>query len=131
DYLPKLSFELVKTNSGILRLLAWININNQLFPLTEFKRHGFLLQSKNEFFLLDLKDAETLENFLQGFIDAPDNNPQLFMQQTVIPLTENYEVRKDAILKKETITTSPRCKVYLNDLNSSFLMITAKWQYGI
>src|SRR6266540_3623664 len=130
DYLPKLSFELVKTNSGILRLIAWININNQSFKLTEFKRHGFLLQSKNEFFLLDPKDAETLENFPDGFSDAPDNNMQLFMQQTVIPLAENYEVRKDAILKKETITTPPKCRVYLNELNNSFLMITAKWQYA-
>jgi len=130
DYLPKLSFELVKTKSGILRLIAWININNQSFKLTGFKRHGFLLQSKNEFFLLDPKDAETLENFPDGFSDAPDNNMQLFMQQTVIPLAENYEVRKDAVLKKETIATPPKCRVYLNELNNSFLMITAKWQYA-
>src|SRR4030095_1992285 len=63
NFIPKISFELVRTNSGVLRLLVWININNQSFPLTEFKRHGFLLQSKNEFFLLELKDAEILENF--------------------------------------------------------------------
>src|SRR5207248_900898 len=99
-------------------------------PLTEFKRHGFLLQSRNEFFLLDLQDAETLHNFPQGFIDAPDNNLQLFMQQTVMPLAENYEVKKDSLLKKEIITTPPKCKVYLNELNNSFLMISAKWQYG-
>lgn len=130
SYLPKLSFELVKTNSGILRLIAWVNINNQSFPLTEFQQHGFLLRSKNEFFLLDLKDAKTLENFREGFMDAPNNNLQLFMQQTVMPLSENYEVRKDALLKKEIINTPPQCKIYLNELNNSFLMVTAKWQYG-
>jgi len=130
NYTPKISFELVRTSSGILRLLAWININNQAFLLTEFKRHGFLLQSKNEFFLLGLKDSEILENFPQGFVDAPDNDTQLFMSRTVMPLSENYEVKKDAILKKEIIATSPQCKVYLNELNNSFLMITAKWQYA-
>lgn len=130
NYIPKISFELERTNSGILRLLVWININNQSFPLTEFKRHGFLLQSKNEFFLLELKAAEVLENFPQGFADAPGNDIQSFMQQTVMPLSENYEVKKDAFLKKEIIATSPQCRVFLNELNNSFLMITAKWQYA-
>lgn len=130
SYLPKLSFELVRNNNGILRLIAWININDQSFPFSEFRQHGFLLQSKNEFFLLDLKDAETLESFSCGFIDARNNNAQLFMQQTVIPLSENYEVKKDTLLKKEIVATRPQGKVYLNELNNRFLMITAKWQYG-
>lgn len=130
SYNPKLSFELVRTNNNILRLLVWININRQAFPLTEFKRHGFLLQSKNEFFLLDPEDAEILENFPDGFIDAPHDNLQLFIQQTVAPLSENYEVKKVSILRKEIIATPPQCKVYLNELNNSFLMITVKWMYG-
>lgn len=130
SYLPKISFELVRINMEILRLIVWVNINNQLFPLTEFKRHGFLLQCKSEFFLLNSNDADTLENFPEGFIDAPHNNAQLFIQQTVTPLAENYEVKKDSLLKKEIIAVPPKCKIHLNELSNSFLMITAKWQYA-
>ena len=130
NYVPTLSFELIKTNTGIFRLIVWVNINNQQFQFTEFKLHGFLLQSKNEFFLLEQKDAETLENFPEGFLDAPANDLQSFMQQTVMPLSKNYTVKKDAVLKKEIIAVRPQCRVYLNELNNTFLMVTAKWLYA-
>jgi len=129
SYVPSLSFELIKTSNNIFRLQVYININNHQFQFAEFKQHGFLLQSRNEFFLLDIKDAAVLENFSEGFVDAPANDLQTFMQQTVMPLCENYEVKKDSVLKKEIVSTPPQCRVYLNELNNTFLMITVKWMY--
>ena len=60
-------------------MLVMVNINEQYFPITDFKRHGFLLQSKNEFFLLPLKDMELLYNYPQGFVDIPAEDETDFL----------------------------------------------------
>lgn len=130
NYIPTLSFEFIKPGRGRIRLLAMISINDKIFHASEFKQHGFLLQSRSEFFLLKLQDADTLENFPNGFLDTDEKNLAEFIKKTVLPLTENYTVNRDAIVQREIIETAPQCKVHLNELNNSFLMIRINWQYG-
>ncbi|MFT4152332.1 DEAD/DEAH box helicase [Parafilimonas sp.] len=130
SYTPKLCFELVRTPKGLLRMLVMVNINDQHFPLTDFKRHGFLLQSKNEFFLLPLKDMEALHTYPQGFADVPAADETDFVLNTVEPLAKTHTVNRDVLLQDIAADTPFQASVYLGELNNSFLMITPKWQYG-
>lgn len=130
NYAPKIYFELVRTQSGLLRMLVLININEEYFPLTDFTRRGFLLQSKNEFFLLSPKDVDILNKYPQGYIDVPPEKEADFLWHVVEPLSKIYAVNRDVLLEDTVADTSLQPKIYLGELNNSFLMITTKWQYG-
>lgn len=130
SYTPKICFELVRTINGLLRMLVAVNINEQYFPLTDFKKHGFLLQSKNEFFLLPLRDAEVLHKYPQGFVDVPAAGETGFLLHTVEALARTYPVNRDVLLEDIDAGANLQPKIYLGELNNSFLMITIKWQYG-
>ena len=130
SFSPALSFELVRTPNGILRLLALVQINGQHFPVTEFARYDFLLRSRGEFFVLALKDAQTLERFPEAFTDIPAGREKTFLETVVQPLAQDYPVNQDILMQQETIDVPPQARVHLSELNSSFLMISIRWQYG-
>ena len=129
-YTPTIWFELLRTPKGLLRMLVMVNINGQIFPLTDFNMHGFLLQSKNEFFLLSLKDVEVLNKYLQGFVDIRPEDENDFLSGTIEPLAKTYTVNRDVLLEDIDASSALQPKIYLGELNNSFLMITIKWQYG-
>lgn len=129
-YTPTICFELVRTPAGLLRMITMVNINEQLFPISDFKRHGFLLQSKNEFFILAIKDVEVLNTFPTGFVDIKAEDENHFLLQTIEPLTKTYTVNREVLLEDTAVDTTFQPRIYLGELNKSFLMITPKWQYG-
>jgi ERCC4-related helicase len=130
SFSPALSFELTRTSGGQLRLIALVRINEQHFPVTEFRRYDFLLQSRNEFFVLPLKDAQTLDRFPGGYADATAQQETLFLEQTVQPLSQHYPLNRDILMQQETLDIAPQARVYLSELNGSFLMISIRWLYG-
>ncbi len=130
NYKPTLSFELAKTNNNILRLLPLITINDEAYPVTDFKRRAFLLQSKNEFFTLSANDADMLDTFPQGYLDATHGEEDDFIRQHVMPLVDAYPVNQSVLFDKRVIEEQPKARIHLGELNGSFLMFTPKWQYG-
>jgi len=129
NYNPLLSFELVRTNSGALRLLAFVTVNGQSYPLSDFEHYGFLLRSRGELFILPPADAQTLEQFKQGFMEAPRGQEGPFLQHTLPALEARYPVNKTILLQKEEVDTPPQCNIWLSELNNSFLMLRIQWQY--
>jgi superfamily II DNA or RNA helicase len=129
NYTPLLSFELVRTNTGMLRLLAFVTVNGQAWPLTEFEQYGFLLRSRGELFILSPSDAHTLEQFPQGYLDVPRAQEGVFLQHTLPGLAERYPVNKNILLTKEEVDTPPQCNIWLSELNNAFLMLRIQWQY--
>lgn len=130
NYNPALSFELERTGSGALRLLAFVTINGQAYPLSEFERYGFLLHSRGELFILQPADARTLEQMPQGFLDVPRAQEGAFLQHKLAALADRYPVNKTILLQQEQIDTPPSCNIWLSELNNSFLMLRIQWQYG-
>lgn len=130
SFTPTLSFELRRSPKGFLQMQVKIHINGQNFSLQDFKRHTFLLQSRNEFFLLSLNDMEELDKYPKGYIEIKPNNEAEFILKTIGPLSEKYNVERDILLDEaiDDVVFQPR--VYLGELNNSFLMITIKWLYG-
>jgi hypothetical protein len=75
NYKPFLKFEVVKEKEGLI-VQTIVTINGADYALNNFNRFHFLLESKNEYFLLASKDYQTLEwlvqkNPLQYSDDAP------------------------------------------------------------
>ncbi len=130
NYLPVLSFVCIRLPHGRIRILAMVNINDVSYHASDFKQHDFLLQCKAEFFLLKPEDADTLGQFPNGFMDTTEKEWPVFMQQVVQPLATRYEVNTRAVIKVEEVETQPQCKLYLSELNNSFLMLRMHWQYG-
>lgn len=129
NYAPLLSFELVRTPGGILRLLAMVTVNGQSWPLSEFEQYGFLLRSRGELFILSPADARTLEQFPQGYRDVPRAQEGAFLQHTLPALAERYPVNKNILLSKEEVDAPPECNIWLSELNKNFLMLRIQWQY--
>lgn len=129
NYTPLLSFELVRTPGGILRLLAMVTVNGQSWPLSEFEQYGFLLRSRGELFILSPADARTLAQFPQGYQDVPRAQEGAFLQHTLPALAARYQVNKNILLGKEEVDTPPACNIWLSELNQHFLMLRIQWQY--
>ncbi|WP_276479438.1 DEAD/DEAH box helicase [Paraflavitalea pollutisoli] len=130
NYSPVVSIQLLRTPGDVLRMLLHVNINQHLFPLTDFKRHGFLLRNKNEFFLLKPEDAVLCERFPEGYYDVPTARENEFLQQDVPKLEQYYGVDRTLLQQLETVSVTPQCRIHLSELNGSFLMIRTRWQYG-
>lgn len=130
SFTPTLSFELKHSPKGFLQMQVKIHINGQNFSLQEFKRHTFLLQNRNEFFLLSLNDMEELDKYPKGYIEINPDDEAEFILKTVGPLSERYTVNRDILLNDAIADIVFQPRIYLGELNKSFLMITIKWLYG-
>lgn len=130
NYSPVISLQLIRTPAEVMRMLVQVKINEHLYPLTDFKRHGFLLRHKNEFFLLKPEDAALAERYPEGYHDIPAVNEQAFLQKQLPELEQHYAVDRTMLQKLETLAVTPQCRIHLSELNGSFLMIRTRWQYG-
>jgi superfamily II DNA or RNA helicase len=127
-YKPLLQFEVVKEGDH-LQLVTIVTINGNDYKLSVFRRFHFLLESKNEYFLLTNKDYQTLD-----WLD--NNNPQqystdnvLFANHILSRLEENYTVQRNNLFAVTTIEVTPRQRVLLSEISNSFLMLTPQWVY--
>lgn len=130
NYSPVISLQLIRTPAEVMRMLVLVKINEHLYPLTDFKRHGFLLRHKNEFFLLKPEDAVLAERYPEGYHDIPAASEEAFLQKQLPELEQQYAVDRTMLQKLETIAVTPQCRIHLSELNGSFLMIRTRWQYG-
>lgn len=130
NYTPLLSFELKHTEAKILRLLAFATINGTVLPLSDFERYDFALRRQGEIFLLPPKDIPAIQKFTRGYVEALLGQEAPFIKNMVEPLAASYPVNKAILLRKERITETPQCNIWLSELNKSFLMLRIQWQYG-
>lgn len=125
---PDLSFELEKTGVN-LHFSVFISINGTKFPLSEFQRFGFLLLSRNEYFILGLKDTQTLDRLQE---DPPANyfhDLALLNEKCLSRLEEDYVVTRRGDFTEQKIETLPANRVMLQEISNAFLMFTPQWLY--
>jgi superfamily II DNA or RNA helicase len=127
-YKPLLHFEVV-AEGDTLQLLTIITINGNNYNVEEFKRFHFLLESKNEYFLLPHKDYQTLEWLVQNNPQQYATQPSLLAQNILSKLEEDYTVQRNNLFEVTTIDTAPRLKVLLSEISNSFLVLTPQWVY--
>ncbi len=128
NYKPQLEFR-VQKNRKDLELVTIINVNGYSSLLSSFERDGFLLQSRNEYFLLSFADFQTLEWLSSLNIKPLARDPHLFSQKILVRLEGNYPVDRNNLFVKKEIRTAPANRVMLSELSNTFLMLTPQWVY--
>ena len=125
---PSLQFIVVK-EQGLLVVKPQLLINGALYDLDQFRRFSFLLESKNEYFLLAYKDHQILEWLTK-------NNPQQYSADTALMaehilsrLEEDYKVDRNNLFPITTIAVEPQQRVLLSEISNSFLVLTPQWVY--
>ena len=128
NYKPILHFDVVKEGE-FLELKSIIKINGNDYILESFRRFHFLLESRNEYFLLSNKDYQTLEWLAQ-------NDPQQFKADAagfakiiLSKLEENHTVNRNDLFNVKTIDVTPLQRVLLSEISNSFLVLTPQWVY--
>ena len=127
-YKPSLTFEVTKKN-GRLLLQTIVTINGSDYLLDGFRRFHFLLESKNEYFLLADKDYQTLEWLVQKNPSQYSADAPLFAENILSRLEENYTVQRNNLFAITTIDVLPGQRVLLSEISNSFLVLTPQWVY--
>lgn len=125
SFRPILRFRLLKKETG-LDIESLIDIGNGSFPITEFLRSAFLLESRGEYFLLTWKDYQTLEWLSSQSLPA---EPQHFRTVILSRLQDDYSVDGREVLDATTIDVPPQPRVMLSEISQSFLVLTPQWSY--
>lgn len=127
NFKTQLKFEVVNEN-GLL-LIIWVIINNTTYKIEEFRRFQFLLESRNEYFLLSFKDHQTIEWLQQNDPREFAHDPALFAQNILSKLEDDYEVERNDLFTVTTIEAIPVHRVLLSEISNSFLVFTPQWLY--
>ncbi|WEK34019.1 MAG: SNF2-related protein [Candidatus Pseudobacter hemicellulosilyticus] len=125
---PQLHFEVVKNDNG-LALQTAIHLNGANYPLQEFNRFHFLLESRNEYYLLAYKDFQTLEWLQQQDLTQYAQQPQALATQVLSRLEDMYTVQRNNHFEQQLVESVPVNRVLLSELNNAFLMLTPQWLY--
>jgi SNF2 family DNA or RNA helicase len=125
---PKLAFEVVK-EKGALQLKTNIVFTGKSYPLETFSRNHFFLADRNEFFILNYKDYQTLVWLQKLNVSKYEHHPHEFAKHVLSALEENYTVKRNNLFPTVEITTVPVNRLLLTELNNSFLMLTPQWVY--
>lgn len=128
NFKPKLQFEVIKQD-GKFQLQTLIMIHHQQYPLGIFSRTGFLLENKNEYFLLSYADYLTLEKLERLNVKEYESDEQLFALHVIAPLEETYQVKRNGYFSAEALEVVPVSRLLLKELNNAFLMLTPQWLY--
>lgn len=128
SFTPSLQFKLYR-EGGFIKLACYVSLNNVQCPLTDFELVYFFLRSRSEYFLVNKEDLPTLEIFSKGTLMTRENQEKYFLEKTVKPLAEKYDVDFGDITKSEIIDVQPQGRVYLSELNANFLLIRPRWLY--
>lgn len=125
---PMLQFEVVK-NKAKLEIQTMVVLNDHKFPLNNFTRHHFLLQSNNEYFLLSHKDFKTLDWLEQANLEQYENDTNAFAVNILSKLEEDYKVHRNNLFEQKSIEILPKNKIFLSEISGSFLVLTPQWDY--
>ncbi len=125
---PVLQFEVLKAGDD-LQLNTLLSINKSLFPLSTFTRFHFLLQSRNEYFLLSNKDFSTIEWLQKHNPQQYSREPALFAEIILSKLEEDYPVQRNNLFEIDSIEVEPQPRVFLSEISGSFLMLTPQFVY--
>ncbi len=127
-YRPTLSFEVTKKNN-LLNLLCMVTLNGKSYALEAFNRSHFLLESRNEYFILSYQDYLTLEKINPAHIAPYAADPQAFVEHVLTDLDKNYTVNRNNHFPINEINVIPQNRLLLSELNNAFLMLTPQWVY--
>lgn len=128
NYTPQLKFDVKQSTSGWFYLQTLIDLNGSAFPLEEFNQYGFLLEHRNEYFLLKFPEYQVLSRVLAYDWEKENFEQSRFITDVLGPLA-GYPVNRNNLLISDQVDVMPTGRVVLSELSGQFLMITPQFDY--
>lgn len=128
NYTPQLKFDVKQSAGGWYYLQTLIELNGTSFPLEEFNQYGFLLENRNEYFLLKFPEYQVLSRVLAYDWEKEKFDQSRFIADVLGPLS-GYPVNRNNLLVSDQIDVQPTGLVVLSELSGQFLMITPRFDY--
>lgn len=128
NYTPQLKFDVKQSAEGWFYLQMLIELNGTAFPLEEFNQYGFLLEHRNEYFLLKFPEYQVLSRVQTYSWEREKFDQHRFITGVLGPLT-GYPVNRNNLLLADQIDVRPTGLVVLSELSGQFLMITPRFEY--
>ncbi len=125
----KLSFRIHKSSSGDLLLSPMVAIEGKIFPMDEFNGSTFLLEKDSVYYLLSMKDTQTLDWLIKANPEQYKQNAEAFTDQIISVLERDYEVIKDKVFKINLVQCEPQNAIHLSEISDTYLMLTPRWNY--
>jgi SNF2 family DNA or RNA helicase len=126
---PGLRFQVRRATAGYLFVEPEVELNGNFFPLPDFTQHAFLLEQKNEYFLLRFTDYKTLCWIGELNWHEAGTDPGRFTEDIVARLESNYPVLRNGLLDGLQVNTAPVGRVLLSEISGQFLMFTPQFDY--
>ncbi len=128
NFKPSLYFDVIKEGE-FLELKSIVKINGSDYILESFRRFHFLLESRNEYFLLAGKDYQLLEWLDKNDAQQFKADAAAFAKNILSKLEENHTVNRNDLFSVKTIDVTPLQRVLLSEISNSFLVLTPQWVY--
>ncbi len=129
-HIPSFTFVL-EQNQNVLTLQCRVTIAEEENYLNEYTvfQPGLLIKN-HVLHLVKKEDLNVILAFKKGSIMIHEQEKMTFFEKILKPLTEKYKVDFGDLIKFENIEGTPQGKIYLSELNETFLLIKPTWQYG-
>ena len=124
-----LKFKVHKSSTHQLSVIPKVNVGVQEFDLAEFNVASFLLEKDSVYYLLPIKDVQTLDWLKLTEPEQYANDAEVFADKVISVLERDYEVIKESVFKINLVETEPQNAVYLSEISDTFLMLTPRWNY--
>jgi hypothetical protein len=111
-------------------LSCQLEIGAQVLPLNDFLSYPPFLKYKEKMYLMEPRDEEMVRLFKDGDMMGHLQDTTAFVEKILKPLHARYPITFEPAHQAERVDEPVKARVYLSELNESFLMIRPKWQYG-
>ena len=124
-----LKFKVHKSTTQQLSVIPQLMIAGQEFDLAEFNMAAFLLEKDSVYYLLSIRDIQTLDWLKAAQPEQYSGDAEAFGDKIISVLERDYEVVKEKIFKVNLVESEPQHAVYLSEISDTFLMFTPRWDY--
>jgi superfamily II DNA or RNA helicase len=129
NYSPGLRFVVQQNEEDYYYIETEVELNGSFYPLDSFIQTGFLLEHKNEYFLLRYTDYKTL-NWLQQLDWKQEGADKMKFSDNILSrLEQDYSIERNALLDSILIEAEPSGRVLLSEISEQFLMLSPQFDY--
>lgn len=126
----ELKFSVEHSEALGLDLIIYVQIKQDQYLVSDFKRILFLLEYKHQYVVLPVRDFQTLEWLEDLNFSNYAFNPKDFLHEIVMKLeAKGHLVDRNNCFKVQEIHSMPEPMVLVQEISDTFLQFTPCWNY--
>ena len=119
----------VKKIDGQYKVRLHIEIDDENYKFSDFKKYGALLRKNTQWFLLSPNDTATLDTLKKIDVKNYVHNDIAFLENVIAKIEETHPVIKIDCFPPIPITIAPQKIIYLNEISGQFLTLIPQFKY--